>query len=350
MHFGTKTIFFLLAVFGAVWLGLRLLLPLFSPFLLGAALALAAEPMVSFLCRRTHMPRAMGAGIGVSMAFAFLAMVILLICAFLVQELKALAGVLPDLEQTTQNGMDLLRSWLLNLSSHAPKSIQPILQQNVGNLFSGGAALLNQAVRYLLGLAGSLLSHVPDSALGLGTGIISAFLISAKLPRIRRWIRKRLPQQQLKSLLDAVKRMKTAIGGWFLAQCKLIGVAFVVLAVGFWILRIPYAPLWAAGVALVDAFPVLGTGTVLLPWAAVSLLQGDTPRALGLLGLYIAATLIRSVLEPKLVGRHLGLDPLVTLAALYAGYQLWGIGGMILSPLLAVMALQLGAPKGRSEE
>ena len=70
-------------------------------------------------------------------------------------------------------------------------------------------------------------------------------------------------------------------------------------------------------------------------------MQGDTPRALGILGTYIAAALIRSMLEPKLLGKHLGLDPLVTLAALYIGYRLWGVGGMILAPLLTVAALQL---------
>ena len=105
--------------------------------------------------------------------------------------------------------------------------------------------------------------------------------------------------------------------------------------------RSPYAVFWALGVSLVDAFPVLGTGTVLLPWSLVCLLQGDSPRAIGILGIYIAASLIRSALEPKLVGRHLGLDPLITLMALYAGYKLWGIGGMILAPMLAVTATQI---------
>ena len=120
-----------------------------------------------------------------------------------------------------------------------------------------------------------------------------------------------------------------------------MGVTLLLLLGGFFLLRIPYAPLWALGVCLVDAFPVLGTGTVLLPWALLSLLRQDAARAVGLLGIYVTVTLTRSVLEPKLVGRHLGLDPLVTLMALYAGYKLWGIGGMLIAPLLAVTALQI---------
>ena len=94
-------------------------------------------------------------------------------------------------------------------------------------------------------------------------------------------------------------------------------------------------------VSLFDILPVLGTGAVLLPWSLICFLQSNTPRAIGLLGLYASITLIRSSLEPKLVGRQLGLDPLVTLMALYAGFKLWGLGGMILAPMLTVTALQL---------
>ena len=87
--------------------------------------------------------------------------------------------------------------------------------------------------------------------------------------------------------------------------------------------------------------PAWVRGAVLLPWSAVRLLQGDSPRALGLAGIWVTVSVVRSVLEPKLLGRELGLDPLVTLMALYAGYKLMGIPGLILAPLLTVTALQL---------
>ena len=78
-----------------------------------------------------------------------------------------------------------------------------------------------------------------------------------------------------------------------------------------------------------------------LPWSLLCLLQGDTPRAVGIVSLYIVVTLTRSALEPKLLGRHLGLDPLVTLMTMYAGFKLWGISGMLFAPILAVIALQV---------
>lgn len=297
--------------------------------------------MVSFLSRRCHLPRSICTGIGVTMAFCFLAMLVMLLCAFLVRELTALAGILPDLEGTVRSGVRQLHFWLTDLSSHAPRSLQPLLNQNVTTLLSDGTSLLDKAVRYLLSLAGNLLSHIPDSALSLGTAVVSAFLFSAKLPRIRRWLKRRMPKEKLRPLLNTVMRIRGAVGGWLKAQLKLMGITFAILLAGFFLLRIPYAPLWALCVCLVDAFPVLGTGTILLPWSLICFLQDDSPRAIGILGIYATVTLTRSILEPRLVGRHLGLDPLVTLMALYAGYKLWGIGGMILAPLIATTALQI---------
>lgn len=337
----TKKILCVLAVFLTAWLSIRCLLPLFSPFLLGALLALAAEPMTAFLNRRLHVPRPVSSALGVSMAFCFLAMLVLLLGAFLVRELRSLASVLPDLEAAAVSGIDLLRSWTLNMTNWTPPGVRPLIQENISALFSDGTAMLNKLTPLALSFAGNILTHVPDSALTLGTGLISAFLISSKLPRMKRWLLRRIPRERLRALLATLKRMKAALGGWLLAQFKLMGLTLLILLLGFLLLRIPHAPLWALGVAAVDAFPVLGTGTVLLPWSLLCLLQQDTARAIGLLGLYATITLTRSILEPKLVGRHLGLDPLATLMALYIGYRLWGIGGMIAAPLLAVTALQL---------
>jgi len=346
---GTKKILSAFFLFVAVCLVFRFLLPLVSPFLLGGALALAAEPMVSFLHRRGRIPRPVSTGIAVSMTVLLLAAVLLTLCAFLIRELGLLTGILPDLTQTAQSGLASLRGWMYQLAAGTPGGIRPLLEQNVEALFSGGSALLDKVFGYVLGLAGGILRHVPDSALSLGTGVISGFMISARLPRISRWLREQISKERLQKLLHTLTRLKKTLLAWITAQLKLAGVTLGILLAGFLVLRIPYGPVWAVAVSLVDAFPVLGTGTVLLPWALVCWLQADRARALGLLGIYGIISLTRSVLEPKLVGRQLGLDPLVTLFALYAGYKLWGVGGMILAPLVAVTAVQLAGTRQQKE-
>ena len=120
-----------------------------------------------------------------------------------------------------------------------------------------------------------------------------------------------------------------------MAQGKLILVTYGIVSVGLMLLGIPYAFAWAILVAAVDAIPLLGTGTVLLPWALTKLLQGSPLIAAGMVVLYLAAMVTRTVLEPRFYGSHLGLDPLVMLIFLYFGYRLWGFLGIVISPLLA---------------
>ena len=118
-------------------------------------------------------------------------------------------------------------------------------------------------------------------------------------------------------------------------------VTFAIVLGGFLLLGVRQKLLMALVTALVDAVPLLGTGTILLPWTLVSLLSGEPVRAVGLLGIYVTALITRSALEPRLLGRQLGLDPLAALAALYIGYRIWGFGGMILAPILTVTAKEL---------
>lgn len=341
MYRGLKKLFTLTVLALGTWLAVQFFLPLSFPFLLGGALALAAEPMTGFLVSKLKLRRGIAAGLGVTAAFCLIFLLILMLCALVLRELSLLVGILPNLEQALSGGLSALSGWALSLAARMPGGIRQVLEGSLQDFFSGSSALLRQAFRWALSLTGGVLRHVPGSALVLGTAVISSYMISARLPRIRAWLQKAVPNERIRKFLNALKNMKGALLGWLKAQIKLMGITWLILTMGLVLLRIPYAPLWAAAVALVDAFPVLGTGTVLLPWALVSALQGQTVRGIGLLSVYAAISLTRSVLEPKLLGSHLGLDPLVTLAALYAGFRLWGFGGMLLAPLLAVAAAQL---------
>ena len=335
----------ILAAIPIVFLTVQYLLPLILPFLLGATLAVAAEPMVRFFCEKVHLPRAISAALGVSMSFALLGLTVLILCGLVFRQLQVLTGILPNIEQTLRSGMETLSGWLLHLAGQAPGSLRESLTVNVEHFFSNGSALLEKVTGYVLHLASGILSRLPNGALAFVTGLISSFMISAKLPKIRKKVKQRFPSEKRQPWMDTLKSIKIVLLGWLKAQVKLSGVTFGIMALSFLLLRIPYGLLWAFLVALLDAFPILGTGAVLVPWSLVSFLQGDTLRAFGLLGTYAVVTVTRTVLEPRLVGRQLGLDPLVTLVCFYAGFRLWGILGMILAPMLAVVAVQLTGEK-----
>lgn len=312
------------------WLGLRLVLPLMYPFLLGALLALGAERAADFLERRLRLPRFLAAGLAVGALVAGLGGLLLLLAALAVSQLGGLCEALPSIAATVRSGLELLEDRLLSLGAGLPG-----YRQAITGLFSDGEELITRVGRLVLGRAGAILTRLPGQTLSLGTALLSGFMICAKLPSIRTRLRARRADPRLEALQKALGKLKNAGKLYLCSQLKLMGVTFCLLFAGFSLLRVGYPLLIALLVALVDALPVLGTGSVLIPWALVCLLEGSGARALGLLGLYATAALTRSVLEPKLVGSHLGLDPLVTLMAMYCGLRLWGLGGMLLLPMLA---------------
>lgn len=334
-----KTIPLLLIGFTLAWIGIRFLLPLLLPFLLGFALALAAEPLVGRLSSK--FPRPAAAAIGVAATLILLASFFVVVTAVLLRELGLLASVLPDLGETALGGLHALEGFLLSLTEKMPDGIRPLLSKSVVGLFSNGSAIVDRLVQQLPAFASALLGWIPGSAVALGTGILSGFMFSSRLPKIKNWFLKVKSSSNLKQHLPLLHQVRSSLAGWLKAQFTLISLCFLILCIGFLLLRIPYGPIWAVLIALVDAIPILGTGTVLLPWSLICLLQGQSVRAIGFIGLYVVALLSRSILEPRLVGKQLGLDPLITLIALYAGFHLWGIIGMILSPMICVVFTEL---------
>lgn len=320
--------------FLGAWLFVKHLLPLLFPFGLGLLLALAAEPAAKAGTRLLKLPRWAASGVGVTLTLLLMMTLVGILGAALVRELGVLAGRFPDLQQTARQSVDTLRIFLENAANNAPEGVRPLVDRSVERLFSGDV-LMDRAAGQLPGAISSFLGKIPDGALTVGTGILSGFMLSVRLPKLKTALAERLPEKVRTNVLPALRRVKTALFGWLKAQLKLAAITFGILLLGFLLLRISYAPIWAGVIALVDAVPILGTGTVLLPWALVCLIQGQHLQAIGLLCIYGCTFLTRTALEPRLVGRSLGVDPLLTLLFLYIGYRFWGFLGLIFTPMLA---------------
>lgn len=336
---GWKRLLAVIGVFLSVWLSLRYLYPLFLPFLLGLALALAAEPVANFLQEHFHWRRDPAVFTAVTAVLALLTALGAALGTLAVRRAAALAGGLSALAEQAAEGLTTARHWCLELISLAPDALSRPLEQSVRELFENGGGLLDRAAAAVLGLAGHAAQHIPGSLVTLGTAVLASYLICQRLPSLRRRLSASSAWQD--RWRPALSRLLTTLRQWVKAQLKLSSVTFAIVLGGFFLLGVRQKLLMALVTALVDAVPLLGTGTILLPWTLVSLLSGEPVRAVGLLGIYVTALITRSALEPKLLGRQLGLDPLAALAALYIGYRLWGFGGMILAPILTVTAREL---------
>ncbi len=328
-------------VFLAVFLSIRYLGPLLMPFFLGSLLALAAEPAVRLGVQKLRLPRALSSGVGVTVTLVLLTATVWLVGALTVKELGQLAGAMPNIQQTVGQGLTLLQDFLIGIADRAPDGLRSLLTQLVLELFGSSSALLSRLTSRLPGFFSSLLGKIPGGAISLVTGILAGFMISVRLPKIRQFLSRKIPDKWQDRYLPAMKKLRKTLGGWLKAQLKLMGVTYGIVTAGLLLSGVSFAPVWALAVALVDAVPILGTGTVLIPWAVIVLLQGRTLPAVGILSTYVAAMLTRTTLEPRLVGKQLGLDPLVTLLFFYVGYKLFGFLGMLFAPMLAAAAKSL---------
>ena len=339
LHHGWRRALAVGLTFVAVWLCLRYLFPLFLPFLLGLAISLAAEPFAAFLQQRLRWRRSWAAAGAVTAVLTAAGAVLWLAGAAAVERAMALAGSLDGAAEQLAAGVEQVRVWAVSLAAKAPGGLAQPLTRSVEELFSDGSALLHKSTDAALGMAGQAAQRLPGSLVTLGTAILAAYMLSARLPRlVERFTALPLWHRRLR---PALLRLKSTLKSWLRAQLRLCGVTFCIVLGGLLLLGVKHAPALALLTAAVDAVPLLGTGTVLLPWALFSFLSGAPVRAVGLLGIYVTALLTRSSLEPRLLGRQLGLDPLAALMALYAGYRLWGFGGMILAPILTVTAKEL---------
>ena len=322
------------------WLALKYVLPLAMPFLLGATLAVVAEPGVRFMQSKLHLRRSAASVASLGLSLVLLVSVLVVAAAVMYRQMGMLAQRVPSLLGSAQGGLEQVEGFLLSSTRQMPEGVQGVVQGAVERMFSNGSAVLERLAESARRLAGHIIGGIPGSALFLGTAVLSGFMISSQWPHLRAAWLSRAPAAWKTTWKPTLLRLRRALGGWLKAQLLLTGVTYLIVAGGLLLLQVQYGFLWAGIIALLDALPMIGTGIALVPWAVVMLVQGEPIRALGMVAIYIAATVTRSALEPKLLGRQLGLNPLLTLVALYAGFRLWGMVGMILSPLLAVTAVQ----------
>ncbi len=325
----------------ALWLFLWLLGPVLLPFGVGLALAVATEPAVHTLQSRMKLPRWLGAGFAVATVHVSIGLILFLLGQVLCRELAAFGKALPQLTQSLAGPAETLKQRLLELAGRFPDGVGKALEEGVTSFFRSGAGLGTKAYDWVFSTASAFLKQLPTLALFLFAAVFSSFMFSAKLPQLKALWQEKAPALWKHRVSWCLSHLQSSLGGWCKAQLKLMLVIFLVLTVGFLILGIDYPVLLSLGLAVLDGLPVFGVGVVLIPWALVEFLRCHTVLGVGLLLVYGVAALLRAALEPRLLGKQIGLDPLLTLLALYAGHHFLGLGGMILFPIGAIFLKQL---------
>lgn len=326
------------AVLGAV-LALWLFGSVLLPFLLGLIPAKAADKAVGRLQNR--MPRWLAACLCVAAFYILFFLALLVLGQVLFRELENFFRSLPEMTGALAAPISRLEEKLLQLASRFPDGVGAALEQWVREFFRSGAGLGEKLYDKVFTLVTNLLRKAPDIGLFILTTVLSGFMLAVDLPRLSALWRKKAPKLWQEKWQIVLQKMKGTLFCWLKAQGKLMFITFLVLTAGFLIIGIRYPLLFGLLIAVLDALPVLGSGLILIPWSMVQFLAGNTFLGVGLLCIYGAAALTRTALEPRMLGKQMGLDPLLTLLALYTGYRFFGIFGMILFPMGAMLAKQI---------
>ncbi len=329
------------AAAAAVYAALRYALPCAAPFLLALATARLMEPAVCLLCSRARFTRPFASALCTLTFLLSAAGVTALGASFVYRQALEIIDDLPGIIGRSSEMLSGLTAKARGLTSSLSGGAAGYADGAAGHL----TELLMQvpaklSVRVMDALSAAARA-APKIFLFTVTYIVGTAFISRSYGEIIDFFRAQLPE----SLRHRAERISSVLSEgvtkWLQAELVMGLVTFTLLLGGFWLTGVDHVFFAAAFTALLDALPLLGTGTVLLPWALALAATGSVGRGAAMAVLWAATALTRSLLEPKLVGKSAGVNPAASLLALYLGFRLWGVGGMVLLPLGLVLLKRL---------
>ena len=328
----------------AVWLiqavGLPLL-ALFAPFVAALITAAILHPLVRWLQRRLGVPRKLSTLLILLLLFGLLGAGIGYLGYAGGLELVALMQDWNGLLNNLQGTLDQIEAIFAQLWTMIP----PQLTASVESVTQGLLNWLNESVPNLLNVAVEYTSEkargVPNVVVALIIYIMACYMLTVDYPYLRSQAAQHTHQRLLHFLKQVRDTAVAAFGGYLRAEFLLSVVVFFILLAGFFLIGQSYGLLLALGLAVLDFIPIIGGGTVMVPWAVIDLFMGNYFHAIQLMLIWGVIALFRRVGEPKFVGDQTGLSPILSLISIYIGWRVAGVLGMIFGPTIALIALNL---------
>lgn len=324
--------------------------PLF-PFLMAFVFAMVFQRPVHFVERKLKIGRGFPSVLLVLLILTVVLGVLTLLGALLVNQTRALFESLGERFVSLPQMLESLKATLGSALAFLPDSIEGTVVQSINRFLDGligGTASFDWSI-----LAGPLegafnaAKQVPGAVLSVVVASVCCVFITIDFPRIRRFAYRQIPPEKREVFSHTKRAVLSSFGKIAKAYLLILCITFLELLAGFKILSAvglmsdTYIIVLALVIAVIDIIPVLGTGTVLIPWALYSLIVGNTWLGIGLAVVYVIITVIRQYIEPKLVSLQLGLPPFLTLIAMFFGLQLFGFIGLFLMPMFVMLIKML---------
>lgn len=321
-----------------VYAGIKYVFPLLMPFVIGIVIALSFRGSIDLLVKKTRINRTVISILVLIIFYFLLGLVISLIGAKFFRFISSLFNGLPALYKgTLQPALQIVTD---NLSDRFP-SIKVYLDGFMNNIGQSIFTYISNISTKVVGMVTGLASQIPSLLIRVIFTIVSSFFFTIDYYKISNFIISQFKDEQRSIIINLKNNVIGSLSKFVRAYALIISITFLELSLGFWMLNIPTPFLLSGIVAIIDIMPILGTGAVLLPWSIISFSLGDTKTGIGMLFLYIFITVVRQILEPKVIGQQIGLHPLVTLILMFVGAQLMGVLGLLILPVIATILVKL---------
>lgn len=332
-----KNILYVILLLLGLFIALKLSI-FYMPFLIAFIISLIIEPAIKFIMKKTKLTRR-----GSSIIIFILVSSIILgsltwILITLFSESSSLLQGLNDYFDKAyiqfQTFMDSFHFDKIHLSNE----ILNVIQNSTGDLLETASNWLRNALTALINLVTSL----PSIAICIGITVVALYFICVDKIYILDQIEHHLPKVWVRKIGRHLQDLIQTLGGYLKAQATLILVSFIISLIGLYILQftgfnVQYPLLMALFIGFVDALPILGSGTVMIPWAIICAINGDINLGIAIVVLLIVMSIARQVLEPKLVSKNIGVHPIFTLIAMYTGFKVIGIMGLLIGPIVLII-------------
>lgn len=316
-------------------------LEFFWPFVVAAIIAAIANPLVRFLEKKMKIKRRAGSVVVIVLTIAVVGAACYGIIYVLATQVVGFFTSAPDMWAKVNGSIRNLSQEMSSRYELLPKGSKDFFENLGENIYDSLSSLGSSIGERAAQSAGNGVKNAPLFLVGIIMCVLASYLFVAEREQIGKFARKILPKHLQVRFAIVTQTMKSAVGGYFKAQFKIMGFVYIVLFAGFLVLGIDYAFLIALIIALLDFLPFFGTGAAMWPWALYAVIQKDYKFAVGMMIVWGLSQLIRQLIQPKLVGDSIGMPAIPTLILLYVGFRIKGAFGLIVAVPIGMIAYNL---------
>lgn len=336
----SEILFFLIGAALLIFIVPRLL-GFFWPFVASWILAMLATPLCNFLEKHIRLKKQWASAFIIIFVLLILAGIGYLLITKLGRETISFLSDAPVYYSYFQNTIEMLSARLNDVLAPISGDFGNQIETAFNDLLLQAGTTINNFAPKGVEFMGSAAANITNGLVGTLVMILAAYFFIAEREKISVQLLRMVPSDMQEHVRKIRDRLMSALGGFLLAQFKIMFIIFLILLAGLLILRNPYALFLALLIAFLDLLPILGTGTVLIPWAVIVFFSGHFRQGIILLIIYVICLLTRQILQPKIIGDSIGMGTLSTLFLIYTGFKLQGVQGMILALLLGTIVITL---------